>query len=46
LGLSVVHGIVNAHGGEIHVDTVLGEGSKFTVRLPVSASTGHGGMRR
>ena len=45
LGLSVVHGIVNAHGGEIHVETVVGEGSKFTVQLPVSASTGKGGMR-
>jgi signal transduction histidine kinase len=45
LGLSVVHGIVNAQGGEIHVDTVVGEGSKFTVQLPVSVSSGQGGMR-
>jgi signal transduction histidine kinase len=45
LGLSVVHGIVKAHGGEIHVESVVGEGSKFTVQLPVSAPTGQGGMR-
>jgi len=36
LGLSVVHGIVQAHGGEINVGSVVGEGSTFTVRLPVS----------
>ncbi len=38
LGLSVVHGIVDAHGGEIDVESVLHEGSKFTVRLPVQES--------
>lgn len=42
LGLSVVHGIVQAHGGEIYVESVVGKGSKFTVRLPVSgAATQH-----
>ncbi len=45
LGLSVVHGIVNAHSGEIDVESVVGEGSKFTVQLPVSAPTGQRGMR-
>ncbi len=38
MGLSVVHGIVDAHGGEIDVESVLHEGSKFTVRLPVQES--------
>ncbi len=35
LGLSVVQGIVDAHGGEIDVESVLHKGSTFTVRLPV-----------
>jgi len=36
LGLSVVHGIVNEHGGSITVETAPGEGSHFCVLLPVS----------
>lgn len=34
LGLSMVHWIVTAHGGEISVRSALGEGSCFTVTLP------------
>ena len=37
LGLSVVWGIVARHGGEITVDSVLGQGTTFTIRLPVPA---------
>ncbi|MET0986056.1 MAG: PAS domain S-box protein, partial [Steroidobacteraceae bacterium] len=37
LGLSIVHGIVRAHGGAIVVDTCLGRGSTFHIYLPVSA---------
>ena len=34
LGLSFARAVARAHGGEIKVDSTLGEGSKFTVRLP------------
>jgi signal transduction histidine kinase len=36
LGLSVSWGIVNRHGGTIDIESRLGEGSVFIVRLPVS----------
>ncbi len=34
LGLSIVKFIVEAHGGQIHLASRLGEGSTFTVKLP------------
>ena len=34
LGLSIVHGIIERHGGTIRVDSKLGEGTTFTVTLP------------
>jgi two-component system NtrC family sensor kinase len=39
LGLAVAHRIVEQHGGEIRVQSVVGEGSEFTVALPVSPAT-------
>jgi two-component system NtrC family sensor kinase len=36
LGLSVSLGIIQKHGGEIRVESTVGEGSTFTVILPVT----------
>ena len=42
LGLSLVRHIVRAHGGEVIVDSTPGEGSKFTISLPVQKGSGPG----
>ncbi len=38
LGLSVTYGIICAHGGEIRVNSTKGEGTLFTVLLPLEES--------
>ena len=38
LGLSLVRHIAHAHGGEVSVDSTPGQGSKFTIKLPVQDS--------
>jgi signal transduction histidine kinase len=35
LGLSLAYGIVQKHSGSIDVDTALGQGTRFRVRLPI-----------
>ncbi|HOK46030.1 MAG TPA: ATP-binding protein [Bryobacteraceae bacterium] len=37
LGLAVSYGIIQAHGGEIDVESEVGVGTTFTVRLPLVA---------
>jgi len=36
LGLSLSYDIIKAHGGEIKVNTVEGEGAEFVIELPVA----------
>lgn len=36
LGLSITYDIVKKHGGEISVESIIGKGTTFTVRLPIS----------
>lgn len=38
LGLAIVKGIVEAHGGEVRVESAEGEGSRFSFTLPVAAA--------
>jgi two-component system, cell cycle sensor histidine kinase and response regulator CckA len=37
LGLSVLHGIVSAHGGHVSVDNAPGAGARFIVAVPLAA---------
>ena len=40
LGLSICHGIVTKLGGRIDAESVVGEGTKFSVRLPLQQGKG------
>ena len=44
LGLSVVHGIVTAHGGMIHVTSEVGHGTRFQIELPIDGPKEGGGL--
>lgn len=36
LGLSIVKSIVEAHGGSINIDSILGQGTEFIIVLPIN----------
>ena len=38
LGMSVVYGIVERHGGKITVDSEVGAGTRFAIRMPAAAA--------
>jgi signal transduction histidine kinase len=39
LGLAIVRGIIEAHGGSVHVSSEVGVGTTFTIQLPQRAPT-------
>jgi len=44
LGLSIVHGIVDRHGGRIMVESQVGTGTTFRIVLPVRAAATAGAV--
>jgi cell cycle sensor histidine kinase DivJ len=38
LGLAIVQGIMLLHGGKVEISSALGQGTRVTLRLPVSGS--------
>ena len=46
IGLAVSQKIIREHGGDIHVDSVPGEGARFTLEWPVIEDVAGSGCRR
>lgn len=44
LGLSIVYGVIQRHGGSIEADSAPGGGTKFTIRLPLESQDQAPGM--
>ena len=42
LGLAVSYGIIENHGGTIEVESVVGSGSTFTIKLPLTVTEERG----
>jgi signal transduction histidine kinase len=40
LGLSITYGIVQEHGGAITCDSVVGQGTRFVLSLPMASAKG------
>jgi signal transduction histidine kinase len=40
LGLAIARGVVQQHGGEMSVDSAVGQGTTFSIRLPVRMDAG------
>lgn len=40
LGLAIVEGIVEAHGGRLHIESIVGEGTTISMRFPIDPATG------
>jgi signal transduction histidine kinase len=38
LGLAIAKGLIEAHGGDLQVDSVLGRGSTFSFTVPIADS--------
>ena len=41
LGLAITHGIIEQHNGTIDVDSRLGRGTTFTIKLPITSGVDH-----
>lgn len=35
LGLHMVHSVINSHGGKVHVESVVGQGTTFRIVIPI-----------
>jgi signal transduction histidine kinase len=46
IGLSIVKHIVEAHGGKVRVRSAIGQGSRFTIELPVALAAAKSETRR
>jgi two-component system NtrC family sensor kinase len=46
LGLSITYGIVQEHGGTITCDSAVGQGTRFTLALPLAATRTSAGVKQ
>ncbi len=46
IGLSTAHAIIAEHKGNINVKSILGKGSEFTIKLPITSNQGRDAMHR